>query len=62
MQLPEFGVEAWLNEHEKQATYDLAQSTIASLTLDELFKRTGDDLGDRPSQAELRLDRRLARI
>ena len=31
-----FGVEDWLNVHEKSATYDIAQSTIASMTLDEL--------------------------
>lgn len=37
-----FGVEAWLNKWEKQARYDISQSTIASLTLDELFSLTGD--------------------
>ena len=33
----EFGVEAWLNRWEKQARYDISQSTIASMTLAELF-------------------------
>lgn len=40
----EFGVEAWLNRWEKQARYDISQSTIASMTLAELFQLTGDDL------------------
>ena len=40
----EFGVEAWLNRWEKQARYDISQSTIASMTLTELFQLTGDDL------------------
>lgn len=31
-----FGVEAWLNEWETTARYDISQSTIASLTLSEL--------------------------
>lgn len=31
-----FGVEAWLNEWETKARYDISQSTIASLTLREL--------------------------
>ncbi len=31
-----FGVEAWLNEWETKAQYDISQSTIASLTLEEL--------------------------
>ena len=38
-----FGVEAWLNKWEKQARYDISQSTIASLTLDELFSLSGDN-------------------
>lgn len=36
MDIAPFGVEDWLNMHEKSATYDIAQSTIASMTLDEL--------------------------
>lgn len=41
--LAPFGVEAWLNRWEKTARYDIAQSTIASLTAAELFQLTGDD-------------------
>ena len=36
MDIAPFGVEDWLNVHEKSATHDIAQSTIASMTLDEL--------------------------
>lgn len=40
MKLPVFGVEEWLNQHEKSAVYDIAGSSIASLTLEELFDLT----------------------
>lgn len=43
MYLPAFGVEEWLNQYEKEATYDIAGSSIASLTLDDLFSVTGTD-------------------
>ena len=36
MNLPEFGVEAWLNKWEKSAKYDISQSSIDSLTLEEI--------------------------
>ncbi|MGT2934873.1 aminotransferase [Streptococcus castoreus] len=42
MKLPAFGVEEWLNQHEKEAKYDIAGSSIASLTLEELFTLTGE--------------------
>lgn len=35
MKIAGFGVEEWLNVWEKQATYDIAQSTIASMTTEE---------------------------
>lgn len=41
MKLPSFGCEEWLNVHEKEATYDLAQSTISSLTMDEFINLCG---------------------
>lgn len=43
MKLPRFGVEEWLNVHEKSAIYDIAGVSIDSLTLDELFDLTGTD-------------------
>lgn len=41
MKLPEFGVENWLNVYEKSATYDLAQSTISSMTMHEALNLDG---------------------
>ena len=37
MNIKPIGVEEWLNELEKSATLDIAQSTIASLTTDEIL-------------------------
>ncbi len=41
MILPRFGVEEWLNLHEKKALYDIAGVSIESLSLNELFQLTG---------------------
>lgn len=41
MKLPSFGCEDWLNVWENDATLDIAQSTIASLTLEELIEIGG---------------------
>lgn len=43
MKIKAFGVEEWLNQWESQATWDLAQSTVASLTLEELLELAGVD-------------------
>lgn len=43
MEFDVIGVEDWLNVHERDATWDIAQSTIASLTLDELRELDGRD-------------------
>lgn len=40
MKLPRFGVEEWLNVHEKEATYDIAGVSISALTVQELFDLT----------------------
>ena len=55
MKLPRFGVEEWLNRYEKEAQYDIAGVSIASLSLTELFQLTATDsavffkdLTDRP--------------
>ena len=37
MKLPRFGVEEWLNVHEKSAIYDIAGVSIKALTMEELF-------------------------
>lgn len=44
MKIPEFGVEGWLNVHEREAKYDLAQSTITSFSMNELVKLAGSDV------------------
>lgn len=41
MNFPVFGVEAWLNEWEKEAALDISQSTVAALTLEELIAIDG---------------------
>lgn len=41
MKLPRFGVEEWLNVHEKEAIYDIAGVSIDALTLQELFNLAG---------------------
>ncbi|MCL2374762.1 MAG: aminotransferase, partial [Treponema sp.] len=41
MNFPAFGVEAWLNEREKDAKLDISQSTVASFTLEELLAIDG---------------------
>ena len=43
MKLPRFGVEEWLNVHEKHARYDIAGVSIDSLSLQELFDLTLTD-------------------
>lgn len=45
MDIPVIGVEEWLNAHERDAVWDLAQSTIASLTMEELAALDGDGDG-----------------
>ncbi len=43
MDIANFGVEEWLNEWEKKAIYDLAQSTVSSMTLEEAINIDGTD-------------------
>ncbi|GAQ00443.1 aminotransferase [Companilactobacillus farciminis] len=44
MKIAGFGVEEWLNVHEREAKYDLAQSTITSFSMDEIKKLTQADI------------------
>lgn len=47
MKIQAFGVEEWLNQWEKQAVYDIAGSSISSMTLDEVLhlgETSKDDL------------------
>lgn len=43
MDIPVIGVEDWLNVHEMDATWDIAQSTISSLTMGELRVLDGQE-------------------
>lgn len=45
MNIKPIGVEEWLNELETSATLDIAQSTIASLTTDEILALADDEQG-----------------
>ena len=42
MHIKTIGVEDWLNVWEKSATYDIAQSTISSMTMDEILALDGE--------------------
>lgn len=43
MEIAGFGVEEWLNVWEKKATYDIAQSTISSMTMQEILAIDGQN-------------------
>lgn len=43
VEIAHFGVEAWLNKWEKSATYDISQSTIASLSMHDLLNLDGNN-------------------
>jgi aspartate/methionine/tyrosine aminotransferase len=56
MEIANFGVEEWLNIWEKKATYDIAQSSIEALTLEEIMAfsgKTSTDFFERISQQPL---------
>ena len=46
MKIANFGVEEWLNKWEKKAVYDIAQSSIEALTLDELVGLDGTSVSE----------------
>lgn len=43
MQIQPFKVEEWMNEYEKYCRYDLGNTTVNTLSLDELFEITGEN-------------------
>lgn len=43
MDIKTFKVEEWMNEHEKTAIYNIADTCVRTLSLDELFKITDTD-------------------
>lgn len=46
MDLPVFGVEDWLNKWETKAKYDISQSSIKALSLEELIGLDGSSVAD----------------
>lgn len=46
IEIASFGVEEWLNKWEKEARYDISQSSIAALTLKELVALAGMTVAD----------------
>lgn len=46
MDIAHFGVEEWLNKWEKKATYDISQSSIDALTVEELIGLDGTTVTD----------------
>lgn len=44
MNIPEFGVESWLNKWETKAKYDISQSSVEAMTLEELISLEGIDV------------------
>ena len=41
MKIDKFKVEEWFNKYEKDAVYDLADTCVESLSIDELLEITG---------------------
>lgn len=44
MKIDKFKVEKWFNEYEKDAVYDLADTCVESLSIDELLEITGENV------------------
>ena len=61
MHIEPFGVEIWMNAHENDCAYNLAETCVASLTLGELLQTHGPQrrgaVGTAPAQDDLRRDR-----
>ena len=43
MKIKPFAVEEWMNEWEAEARYNIAETCVDSISLDELFEITGED-------------------
>ena len=43
MNIEPFAVEEWMNEHEVGARFNIAETCVDSVSLDELFALTGED-------------------
>ena len=45
MKIKPFAVEEWMNAYEEGAKYNIAETCVDSVSLDELFALTGEDIG-----------------
>ena len=46
MNIKPFAVEEWMNEYEVGALYNIAETCVDSVSLDELFELTGENKED----------------
>lgn len=46
MKIDKFKVEEWFNEYESKAVYDLADTCVESLSINELLEITGEDINE----------------
>lgn len=46
MNIKPFAVEEWMNEYETCARFNIAETCVDSVSLDELFALTGEDKGE----------------
>ena len=46
MNIKPFAVEEWMNEYETGARFNIAETCVDSVSLDELFALTGEDKGE----------------
>ena len=43
MEIKPFAVEAWMNKYEEGAQYNIAETCVDSVSVDELFEIAGED-------------------
>ena len=43
MKIKPFAVEEWMNEYEDNARYNIAETCVDSVSMDQLFALTGED-------------------
>ena len=55
MQIEPFKVEIWMNEWETQCTYNLAETCVASITVEELLALTGGSADDLSGLLQMKL-------
>lgn len=55
MKIKDFGVEMWMNQYETSCRYNLAETCVASLTVQELLEMTGDPQGVQDQILKMRL-------